>query len=83
MPFRNYHQFDTPTVRLMRFAYDAALRQLGIDGDHPMSGRIAARIAICADTGERDPAKLCKAALNEIDPALAVTRFRPGSREGA
>jgi hypothetical protein len=58
MPFRNYHQFDSATVRLMTEACDAALLQLGITGTDPMSGEIAAEIALLADAGERDPGVL-------------------------
>jgi hypothetical protein len=66
MPFRNYHQFDTATVRLMTEAYDAGLLQLGISGTDPMSGAPAAEIAKLADEGERRPAALCSEALKRI-----------------
>jgi hypothetical protein len=67
MPFRNYHQFDTATVRLMTEAYDAALLHLGISGADPMSGEIAAAIAMLADSGERDPDALCAKTLDQLN----------------
>jgi hypothetical protein len=66
MPFRNYHQFDSATVRLMTEACDAALLQLGITGTDPMSGEIAAEIALLADAGERDPGVLSAKALERM-----------------
>jgi hypothetical protein len=67
MPFRNYHQFDVKTVRVMTEAYDAALLHLGISGADPMSGEIAAAIAMLANGGERDPDVLCAKALDRLD----------------
>jgi hypothetical protein len=66
MPFRNYRQFDTETVSLMTEAYDAALLQLGISGTDPMSGEIAAQIAMLADGGERDPGVLIAKTLERL-----------------
>jgi len=66
MPFRNYHQFDAATVRLMTEAYDAALLQLGISSNEPMSGELAAQITMLADAGERDPDILCAKALERL-----------------
>jgi hypothetical protein len=66
MPFRNYHQFDAVIVQLMTEAYDAALLQLGITGNDPMSGEVAAQIAMLADGGERVPDVLCRTALDRL-----------------
>jgi hypothetical protein len=72
MPFRNYRQFDVKTISLMTEAYDAALLQLGITGDDPMSGELAAAIAMLADAGERDPDVLCTRAVERLKPKLAT-----------
>jgi len=66
MPFRNYHQFDLATARLMTAAYDAALSQLALTPDNPMTGKLAAAIAALADDGERDPARLCEQAVAKL-----------------
>jgi hypothetical protein len=66
MPFRNYHQFDAATVRLMTEAYDAALLQLGISSNEPRSGELAAQITMLADAGERNPDALCAKALERL-----------------
>jgi hypothetical protein len=66
MPFRNYRQFDVKTISLMTDAYDAALLHLGITGDDPRSGELAAQIAILAEAGERDPEVLCTKALGRL-----------------
>ena len=68
MPFRNCHQFDIATVRLMTQAYDAALVRLGITGSDPRSDEIASEIAMLADEGERDPQILCAGPLARIKP---------------
>jgi hypothetical protein len=66
MPFRNYHQFDLANVRLMTAAYDAAIAQLSLTPDNPLTGKLAAAIAALADDGERDPAKLCEQAVAKL-----------------
>jgi hypothetical protein len=76
MPFRNYHQFDVGTVRLMTGAYDAGLLQLGIAGADAMSGESAAQIAMLADMGERDPDVLCTRGLERIRTANITSGSR-------
>jgi hypothetical protein len=66
MPFRNYHQFDLKTVRLMTAAYDAAIAQLGLTPDSPLTSKLAAAIAALADEGERDPGRLCEQAVAKL-----------------
>jgi hypothetical protein len=74
MPFRSYHQFDTEAVRLMTEAYDAALLQLGITGKDPMSGELAAQIAMLANNGERDPVVLCAKGLERLKLGNVATK---------
>jgi hypothetical protein len=66
MPFRNYHQFDLATVRLLTAAYDTAIAQLGLTPDNPMTSKLAVAIAALADDGERDPTRLCELALAKL-----------------
>ena len=66
MPFRNYHQFNLATVRVMTAAYDSAMRQLDIAPGDPLTGTLASTIAALADDGERDPARLCERALAKL-----------------
>jgi hypothetical protein len=67
MPFRDYSGFNTATLQTMTAAYDAALAKLNIiKNADPRTGKIAATIAALAAEGERDPVKLCDAALAEL-----------------
>ena len=66
MPFRNYGNFDHRTLVVLQKAYDSALVQLGIRGDDPRSGPLAAAIAQLADDGERNADALCAAAIERI-----------------
>jgi hypothetical protein len=69
MPFRNYAQFDIETLRKMTAAYDVAVTRLNIKSDDPMTSRLANIIVELASTGERDPDKLCEAALRRARQA--------------
>ena len=60
--------FDPETVECLAAAYEAALKLLRIsDRDEPITETIAQRIIEIAQTGVRDPAKLCAAALKGFD----------------
>jgi len=66
MPFRDYSGFNFATLQTMTAAYDAAVAKLNIKSADPRTGNIAATIAALAAEGERDPVKLCEAALAEL-----------------
>jgi hypothetical protein len=83
MPIRPYldgHRFDDETTRLMGIAFEtavAAVRQR--DGvDDPPRDRIAKAIIDLAQAGERDPERLCEAALNALaKPLVGITDPTP------
>jgi hypothetical protein len=71
MPIRAYldgHKFDGETVRLMGIAFEMALWSFGaISGPNdPMA--LAHNIIALAQAGERDPERLCEAALKAVRP---------------
>jgi hypothetical protein len=66
MPFRNYTQFDSTTLKVMQAAYDAVLVRLGVTADNPLTGKIAAKIAELALEGERDVKRLEERALSGV-----------------
>jgi hypothetical protein len=60
--------FDREAVECLTTAYEAALKVLKLSkGDDPITEIIAKRIIEIAQTGVRDPAKLCAAALKDFD----------------
>ena len=60
--------FDPEAVECLTAAYEAALKLLRISNtDDPITETIAQRIIEIAQTGVRDPAKLCAAALKGFD----------------
>jgi hypothetical protein len=60
--------FDPEAVECLTAAYEAALKLLRISNrDDPITETIAQRIIEIAQTGVRDPAKLCAAALEGFD----------------
>ena len=69
MPFRDYSNFDTATLKTMTAAYDAAIAKLHIKTDDPRTSNIAARIAALASEGQRDPVKLCDQAIAGLSKA--------------
>jgi hypothetical protein len=50
--------FDSETVKALTTAFDAALRELGLDRTDPKAEIVASKIIQCAQLGERDPARL-------------------------
>jgi hypothetical protein len=73
MPIRAFldgHKFDGETIRLMGIAFETALWSLGtIPGiDDPLRAALAHKIIGLAKAGERDPERLCEAALKVVRP---------------
>jgi hypothetical protein len=66
VPFRDYSGFNFETLRTMTAAYDAAVAKLKIKSDDPRTVKIAAKIAVMAAEGERDPQKLFEGVLAEL-----------------
>jgi hypothetical protein len=73
MPIRAYldgHQFDGETIRLMGIAFEMALWSLdpmpGLDA--PLRAALADKVIALAQAGERDPERLCEAALKAVRP---------------
>ena len=70
MPIRPYlegHRFDAETTRLMGIAFETAVAALHTQGDvEPLRETIARIIIDLAKTGERDPERLCEAALKAV-----------------
>ena len=73
MPIRAYlngHRFDAETTRLMGIAFEMALvalqRTEGIV--NPTRDSVAQKIIELAKAGERDPERLCEAALQALRP---------------
>ena len=62
MPFRNYPQFDTETLKVMTTAYDAVAARLKLVPDDPRSGKLASMIVQLAKAGILDPEKLAEQA---------------------
>jgi hypothetical protein len=63
--------FDPEMIACMTAAYEGALRVLGLaDRQDPITELVAKKIIKVTQLGERDPARICERALNE----LGVTR---------
>jgi len=66
------HRFDAETTRLMGIAFEMALVALqhteGIV--NPTRDAVAKKIIELANAGERDPGRLCDAALQVLRPAI-------------
>jgi hypothetical protein len=74
MPIRawlNGHHFAGETIRLMGIAFEMALWSLDpIPGiDTPLRAALAHKIIALAQAGERDPERLCEAALKAVRPS--------------
>jgi hypothetical protein len=75
MPIRAYldgHRFDAETVRLMGIAFEMALVVLErTDGTvSPTRDAVAKKIIDLAKAGERQPGRLCDAALQALGVAI-------------
>ena len=91
MPIRAYlkgHRFDAETTRLMGVAFEMALVALqhteGIV--NPTRDAVAKKIIEVAKAGERDPNRLCDAALQALRPVIvselqssSASRFTAGA----
>jgi hypothetical protein len=74
MPIRAFldgHRFDGETIRLMGIAFEIALSSLGATRAvaDPVRAALAHKIIALAEAGERDPERLCEAALQAVRPA--------------
>ena len=77
MPIRAYlqgHRFDAETVRLLGIAFEMAIVALQqADGTvSPTRDAVAHKIIELAEAGERDPERLCDAALEACLPAIVT-----------
>jgi hypothetical protein len=81
MPIRPYldgHRFDAETTRLMGIAFETAVAALPTQGDvEPPRDIIARMIIDLAKTGERDPERLCEAALKAVSVYPIVNAPNP------
>jgi hypothetical protein len=66
MPFRNYTQFDTETLKVMTTAYDAVVARLKLQPNDPRTGRLAAKIVTLVSDGERNVGKLTDQASSDL-----------------
>jgi len=75
MPIRSHlngHRFDPETMRLMGLAYEMTLISLRIvDRGDIANNVVAQKIIEVAKGGERDPERLCEAALQQWARAIA------------
>ena len=81
MPIRPYlegHRFDAETTRLMGIAFETAIAALHTRGDvDPPRDTIARIIIDLAKTGERNPERLCEAALKAVREYPVVNAPNP------
>jgi hypothetical protein len=66
------HGFDDDTIRVMGLAFVCARSALRIPIDDALSAKIATKIIEFAQTGERDPDKLCDFAIEGLLPPPAA-----------
>jgi hypothetical protein len=76
MPIRQYlqgHRVDPETARLLGVAFEMALVTLKQRREiDPLRDAVARKIIELAETGERDPERLCDAALKACQPAIVA-----------
>jgi hypothetical protein len=58
--------FGPDEIRRMTDAYEAALKQRGLQRNDPLTETIARHIIEIAQTGEKDPARICALALERL-----------------
>jgi len=84
MPIRQYlqgHRVDPETARLLGVAFEMALVPLKQRREiDPLRDAVARKIIELAETGERDPERLCDAALKACQPAIVPTQCSSASR---
>jgi hypothetical protein len=66
------HGFDDDAIRVMGLAFVCARSALHIPIDDALSAKIATKIIEFAQTGERDPDKLCDFAIEGLLPPPAA-----------
>lgn len=66
MPFRDYTQFNSDTLEVMRQAYDAVVARRRIVPADPRTGKLAAIIVELAAAGVTDVDKLTEQAASEL-----------------
>ena len=72
---KTQHGFDDESIRVMGIAFECARSVLRIaSSDDPVSVKIATRIIELANTGERDPDKLCDFAIDGFQPGGGADR---------
>jgi hypothetical protein len=71
--------FDGETIRLMGIAFEMALWSFGVTVgcDEPVRTALAHKIIALAQAGERDPDRLCEAALNAVRSPVPLARSPP------
>jgi hypothetical protein len=84
MPIRPYldgHKFDNETVRLMGIAFEMAVGSIGATPrpDDPIRAALAHKIVAQAQAGERNPERLCEAALSAPSRSAAGIAGPPSS----
>ena len=68
MPTRFAESFDPEAMRVMTAAFDKACEALGLAKTHDAATeRLARMIVAQAQTGERDPDRLCALALQALE----------------
>jgi hypothetical protein len=58
--------FEPERIEMMSAAFEQACRELGVTTEDPLREIVARRIIECAQTGERDQARLCAYALKAL-----------------
>ena len=75
VPFFQNSGFDAGTIELMASAYEKARKSLHDKGQPPVVQEvIAGRIIAAVGAGERDPDKLCRAALAALGREIEFER---------
>ena len=76
MPIRIFlapgHGFDDETIRVLGLAFECARSALRISTEDGLSAKVATKIIEFAQTGERDPNKLCDFAVDGLKPPPAA-----------
>jgi len=82
MPIRAYlegQRFDGETLRLTGIAFEMALGSFGatLGCDDPVRAALAHNIIALAKAGDRDPERLCEAALQAVSAPDPLPRSLP------
>jgi hypothetical protein len=75
--------FEPEAIAIMSAAYEDALRVLRLtDRADPITEVVAKKIIDVAELGERDPARICEAALKELGSLRSHLNRPAGGRSG-